>query len=201
LSVGIPSSTFVSDSVPFVPRRFTVEEYHRLGEIGVLTEDDRVELLEGVITPKMMHNPPHDSTIMQIEEVLRPRITTGWTIRIQSSLTTADSEPEPDLTIVRGRARDYVRRHPEAADVAMVIEVADASLLRDRAKARLYARAGMPMYWIVNLVDKQIEVHCQPLCTDETATYQQTTVYQRGNSFSVSVADLSFAVAVDDLLP
>lgn len=124
-----------------------------MAELGVLAEDDRVELLEGVITPKMTHNPPHDSVVALLEHAIRPLLPAGWSLRIQSSVTTADSEPEPDVAIVRGGPREFMQRHPGGADVACVVEASEASLERDRTKRRLYARAAVPIYWIVNLVD------------------------------------------------
>ena len=202
MSIGISSSLVPADAVPFVPRRFTVEEYHRMAELGVLTEDDRVELLEGVITPKMVHNPPHDGTIMQLVEALRPLLPPGWSIRIQPAVTTSDSEPEPDIAIVRGTARDYMSRHPSAADVGLVVEVAESSLARDRKKARLYANAGVPVYWIVNLVDRQIEVNLRPAGSSESTGYQPTAVHRPGNVVPVIIDDETVgALRVEDLLP
>ncbi len=138
--------------------------------IGLLTEEDRVELLEGWIVPKMNHNPAHDGTIDLIEDALRGHLPTGWRIRIQSAITTADSEPEPDLAIVRGPANRYLQAHPTAPDIALIIEVADTSLSRDLAKGRLYARESIVEYWIVNLVDRRIERYTSPSgSTDEPA--------------------------------
>lgn len=202
MSIGSPPSPVISGpEVPFVPRLFTVEEYHRLGELGVLTEDDRVELLEGVITPKMVHNPPHDATITIVEEVLRAALPSGWFIRLQCSLTTPDSEPEPDLAIVRGHARDFARRHPFAADVSLVVEVADSSLTRDRRKARIYALAGVPVYWIVNLGDEQIEAFWQPSGDASNPVYLQNAVYRRGDRVLMSIPGSTQShSSVDELL-
>lgn len=187
---------------PFVPRLFTVEEYHRLGEVRVLTEDDRVELLEGVITPKMVHNPAHDGTLQIVEEALRSRLPSGWIIRNQSSLTTSDSEPEPDLVVAHGGPRDYLRHHPHAEDTCLVVEVADSSLQRDRVKTRLYARAGVPVYWIVNLVDLQIEVHWQPTGPSAHPTYAQKAIYRGGDRVPFSIPGAAeHQLPVVDLLP
>src|SRR5436309_14098989 len=82
-------------------RRFTVDEYHRLTEIGILTEDDNLELIEGYLVLKMARNPPHDGTIHRAFKKLAPLLLAGWDIRIQSALTLADSEPEPDLAVVK----------------------------------------------------------------------------------------------------
>lgn len=202
MSVGSPPAWPLPEPIPFAPRRFTVEEYRRLGETGVLSEDDRVELLEGVITPKMMHNPPHDGTIMRIDEAIRASLPAGWTIRIQSSLTTPDSEPEPDVAIVRGRPIDYLRRHPTASDTGLVIEVADASLLRDRNKARLYTRAGVSTYWIVNLLDEQVEVLSAPSGPCDNPSYKRTEILRRGEHVPLTLAGQMVAtILADDMLP
>jgi Uma2 family endonuclease len=116
-----------------------------------------------------------------VEEAVRSRLPSGWIIRIQSSLTTSDSEPEPDVAVVRGGPRDYLRRHPHAEDTCLVVEVADSSLQRDRIKARLYARAGVPAYWIVNLIDSQVEVYWEPTGPSAQPEYRQKAVYRSGD--------------------
>jgi hypothetical protein len=165
---------------PAVPaRRFTVDEYHRMGEAGVLTEDDRVELLEGWIVSKMIHNPRHDATIDHVHEVMRRRLPRKWRIRIQSAITTGDSEPEPDLAIVPGPPSLYALHHPLAKDVALAIEVADTSLDHDRGlKSRLYARGRVPIYWIINLVDRVVEVHENPSGSGGRAAYKSRQFYR-----------------------
>lgn len=147
---------------PYPVRRWTVSEYRHLAEIGVLTEDDHVELLEGWIVPKMTKNPPHEWAVTEITGLLAPHLGEEWVLRVQCAINTGDSEPEPDHSIVNGPRDRYLTRHPSGDDVAQVIEIADSSLERDRRKAALYARAGIPRYWIVNLVDGQIEVHSDP---------------------------------------
>jgi hypothetical protein len=144
-------------------RRFSVPEYHRLTEIGILTEDDNVELIEGYIVQKMTRNPSHDGTLHSLLEQLVRLLPAGWKVRIQSGITLSDSEPEPDLALVREDPAGYMTRHPSAADVGLVIEVSDSSLAADRAdKGRIYARASIGSYWIVNLPDRQIEVYTNP---------------------------------------
>src|SRR5437588_11485444 len=89
--------------VPRLPvRRFTVEEYHRMIELGILGEDEDVELLAGQITPKMSRNAPHDGVLGLIDDLIRSRLPISWKVRVQCALTTADSEPEPDIAVVRG---------------------------------------------------------------------------------------------------
>jgi Uma2 family endonuclease len=152
---------------------FSVREYHRLVAAGVFEGDDRVELLEGWIVTKMTRKPPHDAVLAQLAELLRPIVPATHHLRIQSAITTADSEPEPDIAVVRGRALDYRDAHPAPGDVALLIEIADSSLERDRAKGRIYARARIETYWIVNLVDGWIEVYSAPSGEGTVPTYHE----------------------------
>ena len=136
-------------------RRFSVAEYHRLIEIGILTEDDNLELLEGYLVHKMSRNPPHDAAIQKITKKLLRVLPAGWDLRVLSAVTLKESEPEPDFAVVRGDETAYLTHHPGAADVGLVSEVADSTLAGDRSdKGRIYARAGLPCYWIINLVDR-----------------------------------------------
>jgi Uma2 family endonuclease len=173
-----------------------------MAEAGVLTQDDRVELLEGWVTPKMTHNPPHGSAIMRVEEALRPLLAKDWTLRTQLPITTSDSEPEPDVAVVRGAGSDYSRRHPHAADLGLVVEIADSSLPRDREKIRIYARAGVPVYWIVNLIDERVEVYGSPSGPCDQPSYRQSAAYARGERVAVSCEGLAPGeLNVNDLLP
>jgi Uma2 family endonuclease len=194
-TVTIPSS----NPPPYPVRRFTVAEYHRLIQTGMLTEDDPVELLEGWIVPKMPRNPVHDATIAIVSELLRVLMPKGWHVRIQSAITTDDSEPEPDLVVTRGVSRDYLSRHPGPADIALVVEVADSSLERDReAKARLYARAGIPAYWVVNLSDLRVESYSDP---DASTGYRKHLEFGLGQSIPLVIAGETRTVPIRELLP
>jgi Uma2 family endonuclease len=115
----------------------------------------------------------------------------------------ADSQPEPDFAVTRGDELTYLTRQPTAADVGLVIEVADASLLRDqRDKTRIYARAGIPVYWIINLVDRRIEVYSQPSGPAAVPTYGAFQTYQPGDSVPLVLDGATTAsVPVADLLP
>jgi hypothetical protein len=159
-------------------------------ETGILTENDRVELLEGWIVPKMPHKPPHDGTIWLAQTALLPRLPPEWILRIQSAITTPDSEPEPDLVIARGPGLRYFTTHPTPRDIALAIEVADTSLLEDRKdKGRLYARARIPIYWIINLPDTQIEVYSQPK-TGRSARYHKCDIYQSGQQVPLTIGGI-----------
>lgn len=144
--------------------RLTVKQYHRMIETGVLTDDDPVELLEGWMVTKMPHNPAHDGTISVIQGRLELELGEDWFFRIQSAITTRDSEPEPDLAAVSGPKQKYFVRHPAPFDIGLVIEVAESSLRKDQlVRGRIFARARVPVYWIANLVDKKIEVYSDPV--------------------------------------
>ncbi len=152
-------------------------------EAGILDEDDRVELLEGLVVPKMAHKPPHDCTVDLAREIIDSRLPKGWRVRVQSAITTADSQPEPDLAIVPGPASRYFDHHPTPQVIALLIEVADTSLARDRQeKARLYARASVRCYWIINLLDRQIEIYTDPSGPDASPTYRERSDFILGTT-------------------
>jgi Uma2 family endonuclease len=182
--------------------RFSVEQYHRMIEAGILSEHDRVELLEGVIVEKMTHNPPHDGTVLLVQTVLLTLLPADWVLRVQSAITLADGEPEPDLAVARGPVRRYVRAHPGPRDLALVIEVAEATLLQDQTdKARTYARARIPVYWIVNLINRRIEVYTQPR-GGRAPAYRQRQDYPADGQVPLVIAGAEVArIAVADLLP
>ena len=145
--VSVPST-----AVPPLPiARFSVEQYHRMIESGAFTEDDRLELIEGWVVQQMAKGPGHEYAVGQGEELLRARVPAGWHVRNQAPITLTSSEPEPDLTIVRGDRGAYRRRHPVASEVALVVEVSDTSLDTDRIKGKTYGSAGIAQYWIVDL--------------------------------------------------
>jgi Uma2 family endonuclease len=188
---------------PYPVRRFTVEEYHQLIQKGILNEDDRVELLEGWIVPKMPRNPPHDVTINKAQEVFLAHLPPGWKIRVQSAITTETSEPEPDFAIVLGPPERFLHHHPKPDEVAVVIEVADSSLNRDREeKAKLYARARIPVYWIINLVDGQVEVYSKPSGPEPHPGYRRREDYRVNESAPLAITGHEVAqIQVRDLLP
>jgi Uma2 family endonuclease len=143
-------------------RRWTREEYDRLVDVGVLGEDEHVELIEGEIVEMTPQNAPHATAVRLVQEALRTVVGAGFDVRAQLPLALgADSEPEPDIAVVPGSPRDYRDRHPTTA--ALVVEVADATWRFDRErKSRAYAQAGIPEYWIVNLENRTLEVYRDP---------------------------------------
>jgi Uma2 family endonuclease len=193
----------ISRPPPLPMRRSTVDEYHRMIGAGVFAEDERFELLEGWIVSKMTRNPPHDVAIAIIPESLRALLPTGWHIRAQSAITTPDSEPDPDIVIVRGAFRDYLSRHPNPSDIVLVVEVSDSTLAQDREiKGRLYARAGIPVYWIVNLVDWVVEVYTDPSGPVVIPTYGTRQDHRIGERIPLAIHGQVVAqIDAGDLLP
>jgi Uma2 family endonuclease len=149
-------------SPPFPVAQFTVEKYHRMIEAGAFTEDDRVELIEGWVVKQMAKGPAHAYATRQVDRLLSACVPPAWHVRNQEPVTLATSEPEPDVAVIRGTADTYRDRHPYAGDLILVVEVSETSLETDRLKGKTYGRAGIPQYWIVNLVARCIEVYTQP---------------------------------------
>jgi Uma2 family endonuclease len=176
----------------FVPavHRFTVEEYHRLAEAGCFVNSKRVELLDGWIVDMNPIGPPHSFVVYQADDVLSSLAPTGWAVFSQRPITLATSEPEPDVVVARGTPADYKRRHPGPADIGLVVEVADSSLAVDRTqKIPIYAAAMIPCYWIINLIDRQVEVHSQPQLSHsgELPTYGQRRVIDESGSLALTL--------------
>jgi len=146
--------------------RFTVAQYHQLGEYSATGR--RTELIRGYVFEKMSKSPQHSSTGSHIYDLLSPRFPSGWWVRKEEPLTFADSEPEPDVSVVPGRRQDYQQSHPRTA--ALVVEVAVTTLAEDRALVDLYAEAGIEEYWIIIPGERSVEVYRRPMGT----AYQET---------------------------
>jgi Uma2 family endonuclease len=185
---------------PYPIARFSVEKYHQMIQAGLFSEDDRYELLDGWLVAKMTEGPGHEFGTGELEDLLRAVLPEGWHLRNQAAITLASSEPEPDLSIVRGSRADYRVQHPQADDVASVIEVADTTLRTDRLKARIYASAGIPEYWIINLPQRCVAVFRSP---DVSArAYLQTTIKSEDEVIEVTIAGHSCGeIRVADCLP
>jgi Uma2 family endonuclease len=159
------ASTSKGSPLPNLPgrRRWTREEFERAGALGLFGPDERLELIGGEVVRKVSpQEAPHATGVRLAEEALRRALSQGFDVRAQLPLAlTEDSEPEPDISVVPGTARDYAEHHPSSA--ALVVEVADTTLATDRGpKASLYARSGITDYWILNVVDRVLEVHRDP---------------------------------------
>lgn len=187
--MAIPPPLERSMTVPNAPIwRLSVEQYHDMIRSGILTDDDPVELLEGWLVTKMPKKPPHTLATQLTRDALAGVLLSGWFVNVQEPISTADSEPEPDVVIVRGDRRDYREQHPRPDDVALVVEVADATLQQDRTlKLRLYASARIATYWILNLPERQLEVYRDPIGEGDQATYRQRRNYQPSDDAPVVI--------------
>jgi Uma2 family endonuclease len=148
-----------------VPRhRLTVADYHRLGEAGILGEDDRVELLEGQLIDMSPIGPRHALAVDALNELLVGGVAGRAVVRVQNPITLdSGSEPQPDVAVVRRPWSGYPRAHPGPGDILLLIEVADSSLELDLgAKRTIYARAGIGEYWIVDLTTDTVLLHREP---------------------------------------
>jgi len=183
--------------------RLSVDQYHAMIQAGILTDDDPVELLEGWLVAKMPKSPLHRAVTRLIRQVLERLVPAEWYVDSQEPITTDDSEPEPDVVVVRGETRHYLDRHPGPHDVGLVIEVADTTLQRDRGfKKRLYARAGISVYWIVNLSDNQCEVYTEPSGPEPQPDYRQRQDYSSSDVIPVVLAGVEIGrIAVREFLP
>ena len=207
MSISIPQTPSVSGPSAGKPDdfiwRLSVGQYHEMIRTGILTADDPVELLAGWLVYKMPKNPPHRIATRLAQQALEAVVPAGWYVDAQEPITLNDSEPEPDVMIVRGETRDYQDRHPGPEDLALIVEVADSTLERDRGVKRLvYARAGIPVYWIINVLERVLEVYYEPSGTTEDAHYKQRRDYGPTDSAPVMIGVLEVGrVAVRDLLP
>ena len=195
------------ESVAAIPNdlilRLSIEQYHAMIQSGILTDDDSVELLEGWLVFKMPKNPPHRATTRLVRTALENILPPGWYVDSQEPITLSNSEPEPDIVVVRGDTRQYLDRHPGAEDIGIVIEVSDTTLQRDRTvKKRIYARAGIAIYWIVTLVEEQVEVYSQPIVEVEQPDYSQRLDFGRSAVVPIMIEGIEIgAIAVNSLLP
>ncbi len=186
------------------PRCWTREEFERAGDLGLFGPEERLELISGEIIKKMApQNSPHITGIRLVEEALRLAFPTGHDIRVQGPLALgSSSQPEPDVAVVTGSMRDYARHHPTTA--VLIVEISDSTLRYDRTtKAELYAAAGIPEYWIVNLNDRVLEVHRQPApMTGYTLGHYYRSVTQYLESESIApLAAPDHSIEIADLLP
>jgi Uma2 family endonuclease len=185
-------------------RLYSVEEYHRMADAGVFAPDERVELLEGRVIVMAAQNTPHAIAVSRTDHILRrvfPQRSFGVWVSAPLQFPAIDSEPEPDLSILRGPLEDHLdrqnpRRKPSTA--LLVIEVSDTTLVEDRGrKKQIYAKAGIEDYWIVNLVDSVLEVHRSP----EGSSYSSVRVLRPGESIAPLAAPRNRKIRVADLLP
>ncbi len=200
---SITSTIPTAMPAPFTPlgvRRITVDEYERIIRAGALDEPDRVELIGGYLVDKTGKSAEHSYATKRSIKALEALLPGGWTWRAEQPVRILNyDEPEPDITIVRGSDEDFEHRIPEPFEVGLLIEVSATTLDRDRnEKLPAYASGGISVYWIVNLVDRQIEVY-----TDAgPGFYRSRTDFKPGQSVPVVInGQLLGEIAVDAILP
>jgi len=183
------------------PRRWTRAEYYAMGDAGVFGEE-RVELLGGVIWALPAQTPQHFAAAEATADALGAAFGIGSDVRRRGPLTLGnDTEPEPDVAVVAGSFQDYADHHPAPPEMLLLVEVSDATLAKDRGeKAEAYARAGIVDYWIVNLVNRQLEVHRDPGPLPTGHGYKLRRVLLEGESTAPLLAP-DRPVNVTDLLP
>lgn len=194
---------FLPDAPELRARRFSVDEYLRLIELGMFADHERLELLEGLIVPMMTRLPPHEVALRLVAKALDRVIPSGYDLRSQSAVQLKSSVPEPDCAVVIGDTRRYSDHHPGPGEIELVVEVADSSLRIDRTtKAGIYASDRIAAYWIVNLPDRQVEVLTDPAGDVETPCYRNTAVFKPGDKIALVLGDKVVGeISVADLLP
>lgn len=198
------SAVEAAGTVPFMASpalgegRVTRARYWQLVRDGTIGPDDRVELLDGVIVAMSPQSPSHAGVVRKLTQWLAAAVGTRGSLQVQLPLDLGDTTvPEPDVALVSGRPEDYMTAHPTTA--LLVVEVADSSLLQDRlTKAPLYAAAGVPEYWLVNLRDPCVEVYRQPLAHERR--YAETRLLRPGDGLA-PLAWPGVAIAVEEILP
>jgi len=188
---------------PIRTRHWTRKEYECLVALGVLHEDEPIELIGGQMIVAEPKNAPHPTAVMLTAEALRGAFGAGWVVRQQDPVALDDeSEPEPDVAVVAGHIRDYSGAHPERP--VLIVEVADSSIAFDRRyKGSLYARAGIADYWIVNVRRRVLEVYREPVTAPAARfgwKYDRARILKPEATVSpLALPDATIAVA--DLLP
>jgi Uma2 family endonuclease len=188
---------------PIRARHWTRKEYDRLIELGVLHEDERIELIGGQMIVAEPKGTPHSTSVALTADVLRVAFGVGWLVRQQDPVALDDdSEPEPDIVVVPGTPRDYLGEHPRRP--ALVVEVSESSLRFDRSyKGSVYARAAVADYWIVNLLDRVLEIRRRPIAAPSARfgwRYAELKIVRAGG-VAAPLAKPDAAIAVADLLP
>lgn len=184
------------DIVNVPKRRFTVEEYYRLAEVGILGPEDKVELINGEIVKMSPIGPKHAGIVNRIMRFFQMLLGEKYLISVQNPVRLSTySEPEPDIAVLYPRSDHYTSRHPQPKDVALIIEVSDSTFEYDtKIKLPLYAEAEIKEYWIIDLQKDQILVHTEPV----GSTYQKQSVFQRGDT--LTSPSLPTGVVVEELM-
>lgn len=194
---GITVETTAPNRVSYAPRRFTVDEYYRMEEVGILAEDERLELIDGCIVVREPASPPHASQTKRLNHFFIGLLGDRVIVSVQDPFRIDNyNHPQPDVALLRPRADFYAVEHPGPEDAFLLVEIALTSLRADhQAKVPMYARAGIPELWIINLPDRLVEVYREP----SQSGYRRIDKLGPGERLSIQAfPDVSFSV--DDVL-
>jgi Uma2 family endonuclease len=197
MSTAIEIENVVENGIEAEPvrRRFTVEEFQRMGEVGIFAPDERVELIDGEVIEMTPIGPRHMESVFALEDYLRPIVGREVRVSIQMPVQLTESQPLPDLALLR-RSDMRPGELPSPSACLLVVEVGDSTVDFDRHAKRLsYARAGIPEYWVIDLPAQMIVVHLEPAAED----YRRVTEYRRRTSFQ-SPALGGLDIRVDEVL-
>ncbi len=198
MKCAIVGEAMLITEAPFTLRKWTVKEYHKLGKIGFFHPEERVELISGNILKMSAKGTAHTSALGRTDRLFQDLFNNLAWVRVQDPIALDDnSEPEPDIAVVRIDPLDYATHHPTPSEVYLIIEVADSSLAYDREiKAKIYARSGIADYWILNVNERQLHVFREP--TEDG--YQSEIIL--GESASISPLQFpAFNIAIQQMLP
>jgi len=197
MAIASPPENTMTVDEPVRRRRFTVEDYYQMADVGILAPKERVELIEGEILVMSPIGNPHQACVDRLNDFSVPRLTGRAIVRVQGSIRLGKrSAPQPDLVLLRPRPDFYASGFANAQDVFLVIEVMDTSARYDRGiKLPLYARAGISEVWLVDLKEQCIEVYRKPV----SGAYTERAIYTRGQSLTPA-AFPDVVLAVNDIL-
>jgi Uma2 family endonuclease len=189
----------LTEWIPSPLYRMTLEKYEEMVETGAFSDRDRVHLINGYLVQKKTQHDPHSTADELCGRALDKALPPGWHVRSAKPVRLPpDSKPEPDRSVVRGEIRDYSARSPGPADTGLIVEIAVSSLAQDRMQSGICAAADIPVYWIVDVVGRQVEVYSQP----GTDGYRVRADYNAGQHIPVVPDGVQVgSVAVNDLLP
>ncbi len=181
--------------------RLTVDQYEAMVDSGVFSKRDRFMLIKGFLVAKVPKSPRHTFVAKNLGRKIEKLIPSGWDVRIEDAVRLPDSEPEPDISVARGAIETYMDRHPGPSDLAMVVEVASSSVSVDRQMAGVYGYAGIPVYWIVNLKARQVEVYTL-LKRQGASRFGKPRVFKAAQSVPVIIDGVAVGrIPVSDIFP
>ena len=197
MTILVKEKPIIAPIIPSNIWRISVDRFLDLVDAGAFTEDEHVELLEGFIVEKMTANPPHAHIVDILVALLIRMLPIHYLVGNQRPFLADDSVPEPDLMVYTGRKGQFFDEHPNASNVAFLIEVSDSTLADDqKRKKRIYARAGVREYWIVNIPESQIEVYTHP----RNMTFKQIHIYSGSDKVPVMLNNQQIgAINISDI--